>query len=237
MTRNLRHLRLITMVFFLAAPSAAGTAEPTDLIYKICFPASDTDHWKSEECKDEDCGLYEAIYEEQSPTVLKGQRYTLLGATDYGIIWGAENKKAIGEDRVRFLLYVKPAATRKVNYSEMKYRILPDRIIQTAFFSAFGSYQGSAVSVSYNVEKKVERHEEVCDNGPGVLEVIDLHCKARKMKIYDNHTIFYRTVESQSQPGQCVELLWEKPHKPLRWHPASPMTMDILVDFYCRANE
>jgi hypothetical protein len=111
--------------------------------------------------------------------------------------------------------------------------LIPERVIRTAFFSSFGEYRGSSVSVSYKVGKKVERQEEV-DAEKGVLEMVDLHCLAKKLKIYDNHTIYYRTIDDRSCEGSCVELLWEKPKAPLRWQPVSSLMMDILTRYYCK---
>lgn len=225
-------LFIIAVLCLPGVRPALGMAEINERIYKICFQKGEAAPKKVEECKDEDCGLKDDAMEQPAPIIEKSQNYTLLGATDYGVIWGANNYKVIGEDRVRFLLYVIPTVIAKVTYYEGDYAFVPDRAIQTAFFSSFGEYQGSSVSVSYRVEKKVERKREVT-GGKGLLQMVDLHCSARKMKIYDNHSLYYRMVEGQSQESRCVELLWEKPATPLPWQPVSSMTMDILTRFYC----
>jgi len=230
-------LWVIVLAIMLLAPPrafAAAPAEKPELLYKTCFPPQEITPKRFDECKNEDCGLADEAAEESAPLVVKGQRYKFLGATDHGMIWGANTYRVIGEDRVRFLLYVVEPVSTKVTEQDTGYALIPEQIIQTVFFSSFGAYRGSAVSVSYRVEKSTEQKETVT-GGEGALEMVDLHCSAQKLKIYDNRTLFYRTVEGGLPGGQCVEMLWEKPRKPLQWKPASSLTMDILRGYYCKS--
>jgi hypothetical protein len=236
MRQILRSLFLSIAVCLSVVQSTIALAGVNELIYKICFPKSETTASKTEDWKGEDRGLKDDAKEQPAPTVEKGQNYTFLGATDYGVLWGASNYRVIGNDRVRFLLYVVPTTTTKVTYYDRGYTLVPYNVIQTAFFSSFDEYKGSSVSVSYTVTKKTERKEEVSDSS-GVLQMVDLHCSAKKMKIYDNHTLYYRMAEPQSKESLCVELLWEKPEAPLSWQPVSSLTMDILTGFYCEGKK
>ncbi len=224
---------LAAAVLFGNSSPAAAAPKSDEVLYKTCFPKKiDEPPAAVEDCKDEDCGLVIEAKEEPAPIVEKTQKYSFLGATELGSIWGATTYRAIGDDRVRFLVYIQSPATTKVNYRERGYTLIPERVIETAFFSSFGEYQGSAVSVSYRVERARERSEETV-GGEGIFEMIDLHCSARKLKIYDNHTMYYRTIETRSPERQCVELLWEKPKVPLMWQASSSLTMDILTNYYC----
>ncbi len=232
MKQILMYISLSAVLALLVAGPGIGTAEEDEILYKTCFPKKETTAEKAEECKDEDCGLIVEATEEPVPLVVKSQKYSFLGATDHGVIWGSSTYRMIGDDRVRFLLYVVTPASTKVTSQDKGYVLIPESVIQTAFFSSFGEYRGSSVSVSYKAEKRAELHEEVSGGG-GVLEMVDLHCSAKKLKIYDNHTLYYRTIEGLSQKSLCVELLWEKPKAPLRWQPASSVMMDILTKYYC----
>jgi hypothetical protein len=236
MKRILKSSLLIAAMFLLASRPGAGAAEKDELLYKVCFPKGEATAKKDEASKGGARGLKDDAKEQPAPTVEKGQNYTFLGATDYGVLWGASNYRVIGDDRVRFLLFVVPTASTKVTYYDRDYSLVPYNMIQTAFFSSFGEYKGSSVSVSYKVTKKVERKEEVNDSS-GVLQMVDLHCSAKEMKIYDNHTLYYRMAEPQSKESLCVELLWEKPEAPLPWQPVSSLTTDILTGFYCKGKK
>jgi len=237
MNRILKSLLLDMAVVFLVAMPNSGTAETSELLYKICFPKAETTPEKVEECKDEDCGLTEEVKEQPAPTIEKSQNYTLLGATDYGMMWGSNNYRVIGDERVRVLLYVIPTDIAKSSNTENT--SIPYRVIQTVFFSSFAQYESSSASVSpkvkKGVEQKVDQKKEI--GGSAVLQMVDLHCTAKKIKIYDNNTLYYRMVERQSKGSQCVELLWEKPRAPLQWQPVSSMTTGILADFYCKARK
>ncbi len=216
----------------LLTAASVRSAEKDELLLKTCFPKEEPTARKWEECKDEDCGLQEEISVEKTPTVEKGQRYKFLGGSDFGVIWGATDYRVIGEDRLRFLLFVVTTITTKKHYNG-GFTFMPARVIQTAFYSSFGEYRGFAVGTSYTVEKKVGKREEVL-GGEGEILMVDLHCSARKMKIYDNTTLYYRTIEDKSKENTCVELLWEKPRTPLQWYPATSITMDILANYYCK---
>ncbi len=228
-----KNLLITIALIVLLVVSASVSADADEILYKTCFPQKSPAVKEAEECKDEDCGLAVNAEEEVAPRIEKAQTYKFLGATDHGIIWGANTYRVLGEERVRFLLYVVTPAVTKVTYQDKGYALIPERVIRTAFFSSFGEYRGSSVSVSYKVEKKVERQEEA-DAEKGVLEMVDLHCSAKKLKIYDNHTLYYRTINDPSNEGSCVELLWEKPKTPLRWQPVSSLMMDILTRYYCK---
>lgn len=232
MAQITKRLLITSALIVLSAASALASADADEVLYKTCLPKKEFTVKETEECKDEDCGLVVQEEVEPAPRVEKTQRYRFLGATDHGMIWGANTYRVIGDDRVRFLLYVVTPAVTKVTYQDKGYALIPERVIRTAFFSSFGEYRGSSVSVSYKTEKRVERQEEF-DAEKGVLEMVDLHCSAKKLKIYDNHTLYYRTFEDRSYEGTCVELLWEKPKIPLRWQPASSIMMDILTSYYC----
>lgn len=223
----------VGVTLFFAAMHGFALAAETELVYKICFPAGEAADRNAEDCKDEDCGLMDVVDDRPTGEVKKNQTYTFLGVTDYGAMWGANNQRIIGDGRVRFLMYVKPVPTRQTAHQEKKFSVVPTAVIHTAFFSSFGQYKGSSISVQYNVKKNEQEAEEV-RSGPGALEMLDLHCSARKVKIYNNQTLYYRRSDDQSQDSQCLELLWEKPRVPLPWQPLSPLTMDILADFYCK---
>src|SRR3990172_5607645 len=91
MNRILKSLLLGMAAVLLVARPNSGMAEKNELLYKICFPKAETTPEKVEECKDEDCGLIEEVKEQPAPTIEKSQNYTLLGATDYGMMWGSNN--------------------------------------------------------------------------------------------------------------------------------------------------
>lgn len=229
----LRNVFLFTAVFLLVAGSFAGSGENDEVLLKTCFPKEETTARKWEECKDEDCGLREEIIEEKTPIVEKGQRYAFLGGSELGVIWGATNYRVIGEDRVRFLLYIETTVTTKTRYYDDGYTLVPAGVIRSAFFSSFGEYRGAADSIVYRAEKRTGRHDESI-GGTGEIQMVDLHCSAQKVKFYDGHTLYYRTIEGRSKDGTCVELLWEKPRTPLSWNNASSMTLGILTKYYCK---
>lgn len=221
---------MLGCVSLAAAGPAAGAGTPPEQVYTICFPPARTTATKAEECRNEDCGLADEPAaqdpEEEQPV------YRFLGATDHGVLWASDHVRSIGPDRFRFLLYVQSPVTRKAVALERRADVITDQVIRTTFYSTYGSYETVVASTTYRTVRTLERTENVSGGG-GTLQMIDLHCTARKMKIYDNHTLFYRPIEDPSRNGQCLELLWEKPVKPLAWQPASALTMDILVDRYC----
>lgn len=232
----LKSVMIIFALLLLVIIPRFGIAAENEILYKICFPRSEAAITSNDECKDEDCGLQEEKREQAAPSVKKDLQYTLLGATDYGTIWGSNNFRIIGDDRVRALLYVIPTVTTKTTYYDAGYSSVPDQVIQTVFFSSFGEYAVSSVTMSYNVRKKVGQRKEI-SGGEGVLQMIDLHCSARKMKRYENTTLFYRMSPQQDNKDQCVELLWEKPQGILPWQPTSSLTMDLLTGFYCKTGK
>jgi hypothetical protein len=243
MNQILKGVLLILSISLLVARPNIGIAEKSELLNTICFPKDETTPQKDESCKDEDCGLTDVINEPPTPTAAKRHHYTLLGATDYGMMWGPNNYRVIGDGRVRVLLYVIPSVTTKVTYYDKGNTSIPYRVIQSTFFSSYDKYESSSISVSSSVsvsyakvKKEVERKKEVI-GGKGVLQMVDLHCSARKIKIYDNNTLYYRIAERQSKENLCVELLWEKPEAPLEWQPASSLTMDILTGYYCKVKK
>ncbi len=237
MPRIFIHSFLFAAAFFLVLTgSASGQVRQTELLYRVCFPKEAAVPRQGEECKDEDCGLQEETAGQPDPTVEKSQRYTFLGATDLGELWGSDNYQVIGDGRVRFLLYVRPAVAVKTISPDRGYNVIPETVIQTAFFSSFHEYQGSTVSVTYQVRKETGQKREETGGNP-LLQMVDLHCEAGKLKIYDNHTLYYRASEGRIGQRHCIELLWEKPQAPLRWQPASSLTVHLLTEAYCRKKQ
>ncbi len=217
---------LAFMMMLVPIPDLAAADE---LLYKICVPKADPTIRKYEECKDEDCGLTDEVKKEPpAPTLEKDLKYTFLGATDYGMMWGSDNYHLIGEDRVRALLYIIPTAVTKTIYSDKE--APAESTFREAFFSTFDRCEPSDPP---GAKRRIVVKKETSGGSP-VLQMIDLHCKARKMKIYDNNTLYYRMAAGQPRGHECVELLWEKPNAILPWQPVSSLTMDLLTDFYCK---
>jgi hypothetical protein len=236
MKQVLAKLLLLFPVLLSAAASASAAGAPAEPIYTLCFPPATGVATKAEECKDEDCGLADepaAPVEEKEGNL---PDYRFLGATDHGVMWGTNHVDAIGPDRVRFLLYVESPVTRTASEVVRSSSMISGQMIRTVFYSTYGEYETASVSVTYRSMRTMTRTETV-SGGEGALQMIDLHCTARKIKIYDNHTLFYRPVADPTRKEQCVDLLWEKPAKPLAWQPASPLTMDILTERYCSGKQ
>jgi hypothetical protein len=221
---------MLTLPFLAALPGTAIGSE-NEVLYKICFSEPPPVSEKSTECMDEDCGLQDEWSPDPPPSVKKTQNYTVLGATDLGMIWGADNYRPIGDQRVRALLYVIPSITAKTAVYE-KQVLVPEAAVQSLFFSLFGQLTGTSTTMVYKVRTQTVEKKEITGGDP-LLLMVDLHCTARKLKIYDNHSLFYRMSEQQQGEQHCVELVWEKPSNPLPWQPASSLTIDILAGFYC----
>lgn len=227
-------LLMVVSLTVVAGPSP-GAEKSNELIFKICFPVDSGKPQLVKECTDEDCGLEEEPMASTAPTIRKNQKFSFLGATDYGAIWGSGQYRVIGDDRIRFLLYVIPGSAAKESDFYATYTLIPDRVIQTVFFSSYNEYLGQAVSMSFRAVPETEEQKKTGID-TGALQMVDLHCSAKKMKLYDNHSIYFRAAEPQSKDNDgCVELVWEKPETPLQWQPVSSMTMNILSDFYCRS--
>lgn len=243
---------VVMLVRFLLVPAvlllltAPGSAEPDELVYKICFPKTDTAIKKFEECKNEDCGLEDPKpdYKEQ-PRIEKDLRYSFLGATDYGVLWASNNYRRIGPDRIRALLYVVPTITTKTIYLDKD--AVTDQEIERVFYSSYQEYRYSVGDSEYGYKSGTVRYEtktrakprtvikKEVSGGDPMLLMVDLHCSARKIKIYDNNTMYYRKDAGQSRKQDCVELLWEKPDEILPWQNVSSLTIELLTGFYCRS--
>lgn len=233
MSTGLKNIFRYSLLLLAMSASTAGAGEKDEVLLKTCFPREEFTVRKWEDCADEDCGLRdEPLPEEKAPTVEKGQQYLFLGGTDLGVLWGATEHRVIGEDRVRFLLYIMTTVTTKTHHYESGGALVPVQVIRKAFYSSFGERRGTTVAVAYDRSGRSGRHEEIM-GGEGEIQMVDLHCSARKIKIYDSTTMYYRTIADTAADSSCVELLWEKPKTPLPWQNASAMTMDILTKHYC----
>ena len=219
---------LLAASLFLPGEAAAES----ERLYTICFPLTEPKIMKAEECRNEECGLVEEA-EAARPLAGSPPRYVFLGATDHGFLWGANYIRTIGTDRVRFLLYVIAPLTSSVSREDTGYRQVSERVIRNEFFASFVEYREPRPAANRMQQRRMVR-KEVVTGSTGDFQMVDLHSAARKMKVYDNQTLFYRKVESRMPEVQCAELLWEKPKDPLVWNAASSMTMDILTGRYCR---
>ncbi len=228
-------LRILAAVLaaLLGIASRGAAAGENKVLFNKCFPKENPASVLVQECKGEDCGLQDEVSDRTIPIVQKKFDYVFLGATDIGEIWGSKEHEKIDNERIRALLYLVPVVSTKVTYYDQGGAVMPYKVIKQAFFSAYDPY---TIQAAYTPGRKAVQKRETSGGIPA-LQMIDLHCSAKKIKMYDNSTLYYKPSERAVKDSQCVDMIWEKPADPPQWQPMSSMTMDILIGHYCPKKE